>query len=163
MEPSLIRWVHLVKFTSFINAYQHLSKQPLSLTKCDRCVNEMNKIGHLLGAVELPDSWQSTQAELSKFQSELCFDERAKKIIEVIENYPVDFIDKPFMHLVLSAAFDVMPVWALDKIERRPVCSTQILLTKSTLVVASEPIQWMLNRQGVCAISRERVLGASFN
>jgi uncharacterized protein (DUF2236 family) len=33
-EPELIRWVHLAEVSSFLNAYQHLSKSPLSQKNC---------------------------------------------------------------------------------------------------------------------------------
>ena len=158
-EPSLIRWVHLVEVTSFVNAYQHLSKQPLSEAECDRYIHEMTKIGHLLGAVELPMTWQSTQNELAVFQHELCFDDRAKEILEVVENYPVHFLDKPFMRLVMAAAFDVMPQWVLQKIDRQPACFLQVQATRYSLIAATEPVQWMLRRQGVCAVAQQRVSG----
>ena len=53
-EPELIRWVHLVEVTSFLAAYQHLAKQPLSAQACDQYITEMARVGHLLGAVDLP-------------------------------------------------------------------------------------------------------------
>lgn len=159
-EPSLIRWVHLVEVTSFVNAYQHLSKHPLSQVECDQYIQEMTQIGHLLGAVDLPATWQSTQDALAEFRSVICFDDRAKVILGVVENYPVDFLDKPFMHLLFHAALDVMPAWALQTIERPPACVFQVRTTQLALAAITEPVQWMLRRQGVCAIAHQRVCGA---
>jgi len=158
-EPDLIRWVHLAEVSSFLGAYQHLSRSTLSEFECDQYVKEMTQIGHLLGAVELPLTWRDTQDELVKYRSELSFDHRAREILRVVENYPTDLLDKPFMLLTLKMAFDVMPSWALELIEKQPACSLQKQVTKLALVAASEPIQWMLDKQGVCAVARGRVLG----
>lgn len=156
-EPALIRWVHLAEVSSFLGAYQHLAKKPLSEVQCDQYIREMVQVGHLLGAVDLPMTWASTQNALAAYQSELRFDERAREIVDVVENYPTDFLDKPYMQLTLQSAFDVMPAWILQLIERPPVCGLQKQATRFALQLASEPIQWMLDQQGVCAISRRRV------
>ncbi len=158
-EPDLIRWVHLAEVSSFLSAYQHLSKQPLTEMECDQYIGEMARIGHLLGAMDLPLTWPSTQMVLKGFVKELTYDERAREILWVVENYPTDFFDKPFMHLILSAAFDVMPEWALPIIEKQPACIVQSQATRLALQIGSEPIQWMLDQRGVSAVARQRVFG----
>ena len=156
-EPALIRWVHLAEVSSFLRAYQHLAKRPLSELACDQYIQEMCQIGHLLGAVDLPVTWAATQEALAAYAGDLRFDERAREILGIVENYPTDLFDKPFMHLMMKAAFDVMPPWVHPLIEKQPHCPLQVQMTKLALVVASEPIQWMLDQQGVCAIAHKRV------
>lgn len=156
-EPDLIRWVHLAEVCSFLAAYQSLSKIPLTPSQCDVYIQEMSRIGHLLGAVDLPSTWQATQEALAAYRPELRHDERAREIIAVVENYPTDFLDKPFMHLTLKAAFDVMPAWVLAFIQRPPSCALQAQANRLALQLVSEPIQWMLDQQGVCAVARQRV------
>jgi uncharacterized protein (DUF2236 family) len=158
-EPDLIRWVHLAEVSSFLSAYQHLSKRPLSTAECDQYIHEMRQIGHLLGAVDLPLTWQSTQDALAGYSSELRFDARSREILKVVENYPTDVLDQPFLALTLKAALEVMPSWVLRLIEKQPACALQAQLTKVALVIASEPIQWTLDKQGVCAVASHRVLG----
>ena len=153
----MIRWVHLAEVNAFLSAYQHLSKQPLTQTECDQYIFEMARIGHLLGALDLPLTWPSTQAALAEFHDALKYDERAREIMKVVENYPTDLFDKPFMHLILNAAFDVMPAWALSIIEKQPACVVQSQATKLALQIGSEPIQWMLDQRGVAAVARQRV------
>jgi len=160
-EPDLIRWVHLAEVSSFLRAYQHLSKAPLSASDCDRYVQEMRVIGHMLGAPDLPDTWPATQEALANYRSVLRFDQRAREIHTVINNFPTDLMDKPFMLLTLQAAWNVMPVWLLERIEKQPACALQVLVTKSALVAASEPVQWMLDKQGVGALARQRVQAGS--
>ena len=77
-EPELIRWVHLVEVTSFLAAYQHLAKQPLSAQACDQYITEMARVGHMLGAVDLPLTYADTQAELLAYAM-LCALMRAPK------------------------------------------------------------------------------------
>ncbi len=160
-EPRLIRWVHLVEVTSFLAAYQHLVKRPLSEQACDQYIGEMSRVGHMLGAVELPLTYAETQAELQAFADELHFDARAQEILKIIQAYPVDLLDKPWMALVLKCAFDVMPPWALARMGQSRACELQQQATRLAVQLSAEPVQWMLNQQGVSAIARQRVRGGA--
>ena len=159
-EPALIRWVHLVEVTSFLGAYQHLAKQPLSPQACDQYIAEMTQVGHLLGATDLPLTYADTQAELLHFAPALRFDARAQEILQVIQSYPVDLLDKPWMALILNCAFDLMPTWVLALIRRSPACALQQQATRLAVQLSAEPVQWMLNQQGVSAIARQRMKAA---
>jgi uncharacterized protein (DUF2236 family) len=160
-EPELIRWVHLVEVTSFLAAYQHLAKRPLSPQACDQYIAEMTRVGHLLGAIDLPQTYAATQDNLLGFTDKLSFDKRAQEILQIIQAYPVDVLDKPWMALVLKCAFDVMPPWVLQIMGHAPSCALQQQFTRLAVQVSAEPVQWMLNQQGVAAISRQRVLGGA--
>jgi uncharacterized protein (DUF2236 family) len=155
-EPELIRWVHLVEVTSFLAAYQHLAKQPLSPQACDQYISEMAQVGHLLGAVDLPLTYAATQAELREFAGALSFDARAQEMMQIIQAYPVDVFDKPWMALILKCAFDVMPPWLLAFMKQPVACEVQKQATRVAVQLSAEPVQWMLNQQGVSAIARQR-------
>ena len=155
--PDLIRWVHLAEVSSFLNAFQYITKNSLPESECDQYIREMAQIGHLLGALDLPMTWHATQAELAGYFGVLRFDARAKEILRIIENYPTDLLDRPFMRLSLQAAFDVMPAWALGLIEKQAACALQRQVTQGTLCMGSKPIQWMLDQQGVSAVAHQRV------
>lgn len=156
-DPTLIRWVHLVEVTSFLTAFQQLAATPLSRDEGDRYIAEMTQIGQLLGASDLPQSVHATEQALQEFQEQLVFDARAREILQVIENYPTDLLDKPFMALVLKSAFDVTPIWALRMIGRPRACALEQQSTRLALQLASGPVQWMLDHQGVAATARRRV------
>lgn len=158
-EPELIRWVHLVEVTSFLAAYQHLAKQPLSPSACDQYMAEMARVGHMLGAIDLPSTHAAAQAELLGFAEALSFDARAQEILKIIQAYPVDVLDKPWMSLILKCAFDVMPPWVLALMGQQPACAVQVQITRLAVQLSAEPVQWMLNQQGVSAIARQRVRG----
>lgn len=159
-EPELVRWVHLVEVTSFLYAYQQLSSTPLTSQACDQYMAEMTRVGHLLGADTLPQNVSSTHEALQRYREELVFDARAQEILRVVESYPTDGLDKPFMTLVLQTALDIMPDWALAMTHRQPGCQAGQMLRRRALQLISQPIQWMLDERGVSAVARQRVQSA---
>ena len=97
-EPDLLRWVHLVETVSFLNAFQHLALRPLSSSDCDKYVVEMNKVGEMLGANNLPNTLQDLQRAILQYEPVLTFDERTRESLRSIENYSVGLTEKPFLH-----------------------------------------------------------------
>lgn len=156
-DPDLVRWVHLVEVTSFLSAYQHLAVVPLSQRACDQYIAEMTRVGHLLGAMDVPQDWAATHAALMGYQTVLRFDDRAREILRVVEAYPVKAVDKPFMALVLQSAMDIMPAWARTLIHRDAGCLAGQTARRCALQLASYPIQWTLDDRGVSAVARQRV------
>ena len=156
-DSDLIRWVHLIETTSFLNAYQHLTLRPLSPSDCDRYIVEMNKVGELLGAKDLPMTLRDAQNAIKEYESVLNFDQRTRETLKSIETYSVDFAQKPFFALVLSSSFDIIPNWLLETLHKKPDLLIRVNTRKFALQIASQPIQWMLNEQGVSAVARSRV------
>jgi uncharacterized protein (DUF2236 family) len=111
--------VHLVETISFLNAYQHLSLQPLSASDCNRYMVEMNKVGEMLGATNLPVTFSSAIHEMSQYEPELVFDQRTRETLQSIESYPVDLTEKPFFALILGASFDIVPQLAFAKTAKK--------------------------------------------
>jgi uncharacterized protein (DUF2236 family) len=156
-EPHLLRWVHLVEIISFLNAYQHLALQPLCPSDCDRYVVEMNKVGEMLGATNLPLTFSDAKHAMTQYEPELVFDQRTRETLRSIESYSVDLTEKPFFALILSASFDIVPQWLLQKLQREAESCLRINTRRLALQIASKPVQWMLDEQGVSAVSRRRV------
>lgn len=160
-EPDLIRWVHLVEAVSFLNGFQHLAHTPLTPAQRDQYMAEMTRVGHLLGAVDLPTTWQATQEALRQYQPELVFDARAQEIMRVVTAYPTDPLDRPFMAMVTQAAWDITPDWALALMGRTQACALHQQLTRLGLKASAQPVQWMLDQQGVAPTARARVRGSA--
>jgi uncharacterized protein (DUF2236 family) len=156
-EPVLLNWVHLVEATSFLAAYQHLAETPLSPAEADQYMAEMAVLGHLLGGVDLPSNVAAAEGQMRSYQAELRFDERAQEVVGLIASYPTDVLDKPFMGLVLESSFDLMPDWVLQMLGRSASCALPVQARRLALQLASEPLQWMLDEQGVAAVARRRV------
>ena len=155
-EPELIRWVHLTEVSAFARAYQHLARPALRADELDRYVAEMAQIGHRLGAQDLPQTWDAHERALAPYVPELEHDARSREIVQLIMHYPTEPLDQPFMALVLAAAFDIMPPWALQRLERRPACAARQQATRLALQLASAPVQAMLDQHGVAATARRR-------
>jgi uncharacterized protein (DUF2236 family) len=160
-EPALLNWVHLVEATSFLTAHQHLAKTPLTPTEADQYMAEMAVLGHLLGGVDLPSTVAAAEGQMRGYQAELQFDARAQEVVGLIASYPTDVLDKPFMGLVLESSFDLMPDWVLQLLGRSAACALPVQARRLALQLASEPLQWMLDEQGVAAVARRRVLWAA--
>lgn len=156
-EPDLLRWVHLVEMVSFLNAYQHLALRPLSLADCNQYVVEMNQVGEMLGAVNLPNTLQDVQNAIGQYEPVLTFDHRTRETLQSIENYSVGLTEKPFFSLILQSSFDIMPHWLLEKMKRSTDGCLQINARRLALQLASQPVQWMLDEQGVCAVAKARM------
>ena len=156
-EPDLLRWVHLIETVSFLNAYQHLTLRPLSASDCNRYVVEMNKVGQMLGATHLPTTLQDLQHAIAQYEPELVFDNRTRETIQSIENYAVGLTEKPFFALILKSSFDIVPHWLLQKLQRKPDGCVPINARKLALQLASQPVQWMLDEQGVSAVAKARM------
>ncbi len=156
-EPDLLRWVHLVETVSFLIAYQHLALRPLSVSDCNKYVVEMNKVGEMLGATHLPNTLADLQHAIAEYEPVLTFDQRTSETLQSIENYSVGFTEKPFFALILKSSFDIMPQWLLQKLQKTPDGCLQLNARKVALQLASQPVQWMLDEQGVCAVAKARV------
>lgn len=156
-EPELLRWVHLGEVTSFLNGYQWLANQPLHRLEENTYTQEMASIGQRLGAHALPTDAISSYHALAQFQPELRFDDRTQEILRVIENYPVDLWDMPFMKLVIQASFHILPEWALSMLGKPKASECEKQVVRLALRLASSPVQAALDKDGVAAHAKRRV------
>lgn len=157
-EPDLLRWVHLIETVSFLNAYQHLTLRPLSMADCNRYVIEMNTVGEMLGASNLPNTLPDLLQAIEQYAPVLTFDQRTRETLQSIENYSVGFAEKPFFGLILNSSFDIMPHWLLHLLQRSPDACLAMNARRVALQIASQPVQWMLDEQGVCAVAKARMV-----
>ena len=156
-DPHLLRWVHLAEVISFLRAYCTFGDPALPLFCRDQYIDEMRRIGHALGANDLPETIAQAQAQLAEYESELVVDQRVREILRLIENFPARKRDKPFVRLIVQAAFDLLPDWVLEKIERPRAPIWRQKLNQQLLLLASVPIDWSLSTEGVSAHAKRRV------
>lgn len=160
-DPLLLRWVHLVEVTSFLKAYQLLASQPLSQAQADQYIAEMTRIGHMLGAVDLPNTCRDTEDAIEAFRDQLVYSERTQLSMRTVRAYPADLWDQPYIQLILRCANHLLPSWAVALMGENSACDLDIQLTKTALQLASAPIQWTLDQEGVAAVARRRVMTRS--
>jgi uncharacterized membrane protein len=111
----------------------------------------------MLGATNLPVTYSDATHEMSQYEPELVYDQRTRETLQSIESYSVDLTEKPFFGLILSASFDIIPSWLLQKLQKSSDSCLQINARRLALQIASQPVQWMLDEQGVSAVAKKRV------
>ncbi|UOD51078.1 oxygenase MpaB family protein [Orrella daihaiensis] len=156
-DPHLLRWVHLGETISFLKSYCIHGDTRLPLFMQNQYFVEMQRIGEALGAVDLPQSVASAEQMLLSYRSELSVDDRVHEVVELIKNFPCRRRDRPFVRLIVDAAFDLLPAWVLADLGQaeRPAWCRHI--TQHALAIASVPIEWTLATEGVSAHARQRL------
>lgn len=156
-DPELIRWVHLGETTSFLQAYQDLSLQPLSPARQDLYFAEMANIGERLGARDLPLTRQQALAQLQAFRPELRVDARTRETVNLIEHYPCSPLDRPLIGLIVRAAFQMLPDWALDMLGRARSCPLERAAVRTALQGMGASLAWAFADTGVAARAQQRM------
>lgn len=160
-DPHLLRWVHLGETLSFLKAYCTHGDTALPLFMQNQYIFEMQRIGHALGATNLPDSVTGAQQMLMSYRQELVIDERVHEVIDLIKSFPCRKRDLPFVRLIVRAAFDQLPDWVLADLGQRRSPASQQNLTRYALALASVPLEWTLATEGVSAHARRRIASKS--
>jgi uncharacterized protein (DUF2236 family) len=154
-EPELIRWVHLGETMSFLRAYQDLSLQALNPAQQDRYFWEMTRLGQRLGAQNLPESRHQVLTPLQAYRPDWRVDERARETIHLIENDPCAPSGRPLMTLMVRAAFQMLPDWAL--LQRQRTCAAEQAAVRAALQAMGASLAWAFADTGVAARARQRV------
>jgi uncharacterized protein (DUF2236 family) len=157
-NPHLLAWVHLTETLSFLEAYQNHRSPKLSSDEQDQYFKEMKVLGEMLGAHDLPDTLRGTKEAIASYIPELYYGNRAKSIIQLLDNFPSNLQSKPFVKLISRAGFINLPDWAHVKL-KKPIPSTleKVLVYKSINLIAM-PVREAL-KDGVAAHSYRRVYG----
>ncbi len=156
-EPELIRWVHLGETTSFLRAYQDLSLQALSPAQQDQYFWEMTRVGQRLGAQNLPETRHQALTQLQAYRPDLRVDERTRETIHLIENYPCAPSERPLVTLMVRAAFQMLPDWALELLQRQRTCAAEQAAVRAALQAMGASLAWAFADTGVAARARQRV------
>jgi uncharacterized protein (DUF2236 family) len=156
-DPHLLKWVHLAEILSFLNAYCQHGDPSLPLFAQNQYIFEMAQIGEALGATELPRRLDDAQRMLLSYEAELVFDDRAREVIALIEHFPARIQDQPLVRLLIRGAFQSLPDWVLEKMQRKPDPKWRQTLNQRALALISMPIDWTLASEGVTAYAKRRV------
>lgn len=158
-DPHLLRWVHLGETLSFLKAYCTFGDPSLPLFMQNQYIDEMQRIGQALGATDLPQTVAQAEHMLLSYRSELVIDERVHEVIKLLQNFPSRRRDRPFVKLIVAAAFELLPDWVLADLGQTRAPAWQSQLTRHALALASIPLDWTLATEGVSAHARRRVAG----
>lgn len=156
-DPHLLTWVHLGEVTCFLRAYITHADPSMPLFAQNRYIHEMRRIGQALGAVKLPDTVQQAHDMLESYRPELRVDDRVRAVVQLIEQFPARWQDRPLVGLIVRAAFDALPDWAARDLNLAPASPASRAIVRQALAVASVPMEWTLSTEGVAAHARRRV------
>ena len=76
--------------------------------------------------------------QLEAFRPELRVDERTRETVALIENYPCAPSERPLVMLMVRAAFQMLPDWALDLLQRERPCAAEQAAVRTALQALGE-------------------------
>ncbi len=157
-DPELLRWVHVAEVSSFIRAFQSYSRIPLTAEEVDRYYTEVALIARSLGADWVPESRVEVDLYLSSMKDELNFDQRTQAVLDAVINAPSPSrMTEPVRRLMTSAAINLLPDWAIMKMQSRPSAWNRAV-TRSGMTVMTRVLTWAI-KNGASSRARRR-LGA---
>jgi len=157
-DPHLLAWVHLTETRSFINSFEDYRKERISPQKKDQYFLEMGSLGERMGALNLPATYANTEKAIQGYIPELYFGERAKSIIDLLDNFPSNLTAKPFIKLISRAGFLNLPDWVYPMIGKSTPSYFERLAVKKSIDLIAIPVREAL-KNGVSAHSLRRVYG----
>lgn len=155
-EPELLEWVHLTESWSFLSSYQRFARPDLPREIQDQYFAEMASLSQRLGATALPDTRAGVEQRMSDLLPQLAYSARARKVMGLLRDVPVEPEKKPLMRLLHAAAEVELPEWARDLMGLpAPGFLRREAITSGVSLLAI-PIRAALN-DGVAAHARRRV------
>lgn len=157
-DPHLLAWVHLTETRSFMQAFEDYRKEELSAQDKDQYFSEMKPLGERMGAHDLPSTYSRTDGAIKSYIPELYFGDRAKSILDLLENFPSKLTAKPFIKLISRAGYLNLPDWVYPFINRPTPSFFERLAVKKSVDLIAAPVREAL-KDGVAAHSLRRVYG----
>ena len=111
-----------------------------------------------MGAEDLPITYVGTNEVIRSYISELHFGERAKNILDLLENFPSNLAAKPFIKLISRAGILNLPDWVYPLIQKPTPSYFERLVVKKSIDLIAIPVREAL-KDGVAAHSIRRVYG----
>jgi uncharacterized protein (DUF2236 family) len=84
-------------------------------------------------------------------------DERTRETIALIEHYPCAPLDRPLVSLIVRAAFQMLPDWALEMLGRERSCALEQAAVRTALQGMGASLAWAFADTGVAARARQRM------
>jgi uncharacterized protein (DUF2236 family) len=157
-DPHLLAWVHLTETRSFMQAFEDYRKEKLSAGEKDLYFLEMKSLGEKMGAMDLPSIYNKTNEAIKAYIPELYFGDRAKSILDLLENFPSKLAAKPFIKLISRAGYLNLPDWVYPFMHRPAPTLFERLAVKKSIDLIAVPVREAL-KDGVAAHSLRRVYG----
>ena len=157
-DPHLLAWVHLTETRSFMRSFQEYRKENISPQETDQYFFEMKTLGERMGAIDLPDTYAGTEKAIDQYIPELYFGDRARSVLQLLENFPAALTAKPVIKLMSRAGFLNLPDWAYPLIGRPVPTDLERFVVRKSIELIAIPVREAL-KDGVAAHSHRRIYG----
>jgi uncharacterized protein (DUF2236 family) len=147
-DPHLLRWVHVTEAHAFLTAHQRYGARPLDAAGCDAYVAQGARVGHGLGAEELPETAAGLRDALDEYLPELRGTPEAREAARFLLVQPPIPLPARVPYGVLSAA----AIAGLPRAARRPLALPDLPWFDATVARAgghavTRAIRWALAAQ----------------
>lgn len=139
-DPHLLAWVHACEASMFLAAYQRYGRDPLTGRDCDAYVGEMARVAEDLGASDVPHDYAQLWEQLEGFRAELRLTDDGRDARQWLQQgYVKGWHQQAAHRLFVQASYDLLPVWARQRLEVPVATKRHQLLTRplSQLLCAS--------------------------
>ena len=157
-DPHLLAWVHLTETRSFMRSFEEYRNEKISHQENDQYFFEMESLGQRMGALDLPASYSGTEAAIENYIPELHFGERARSIVQLLENFPGNLRARPMIKLMSRAGFLNLPDWVYPMIGKPLPSALERFAIRKTIDFMAIPVREAL-KDGVAAHARRRIYG----
>ena len=157
-DPHLLAWVHLTETRSFMRSFEEHRKEKISAQEKDQYFFEMKYLGERMGALDLPVTYAGTEKAIENYIPDLYFGERARSIVQLLENFPSNLATRPIIKLMSRAGFLNLPDWVYPFIGKPMPSDMERFAIRKSIELIAVPIREAL-KDGVAAHSLRRIYG----
>jgi uncharacterized protein (DUF2236 family) len=113
-EPHLLAWVHVTEALCFLDAWIRYGEPGMSRADQDSYFAQFATIAHLLGAAPVPQTRAEAEALVEKMRPKLRADPRTKEVARLVLHQQAPALTAaPVQKLIMDAAVDLLPTWAM--------------------------------------------------
>lgn len=147
-DPDLLRWVHVAEIESFLDGHRRYGTHPLTPARADEYVAQAARIGHALGAVDLPLTVADLEAAMESYRPVLRATPAALDAAHfLLREPPVPAPVRLGYAALAQAAVASLPPWAADELGLGPVGRARGTAAHWAGRQATRTVRWLLAGQ----------------
>ena len=121
-DQSLLAWVHVAGAIMFLDGWRRYGEPAMSPADQDRYFAEAAEVARMLGADPVPQTRAAAERLIADFRAELLADERTRAFRDLVLRTPASSLRQiPVQKLLMHAAVDLLPGWAQQTHDIRPL------------------------------------------
>jgi uncharacterized protein (DUF2236 family) len=114
-DPALLAWVHVAGAVMFLDGWRRYGEPGMSSRDQDTYFAESGEVARILGADPVPQTRLEAERLIAAFRPQLRSDDRTRAFRDlVLKAPPHSLAELPVQQLLMRAAVDLMPAFALE-------------------------------------------------